>query len=116
MTMWPFKPKRHWFQDADGTYFRNAPLILNEMKETRWWQNKRWAALTAEHDRVFWQGVDRKDTLDRGDVVVQMRPFREAYPNHPGLWVLDEPDRYDFLRKRNRQPLPEPYSQRGNHQ
>jgi hypothetical protein len=45
--------------------------------------------LSREWDETWTPGLIRKDKLERGDVVVQGRSFREAYPDRPELWVLD---------------------------
>lgn len=84
--------KRAWFADTNGTYYRNCPLIMAEMKRcTRMpWRYWLFWRLNAEWNDVFRQGVKRKSRLGRGDVVVQPRPFREVYPQYPGLWQLDE--------------------------
>lgn len=82
--------KRQWFRDTDGTYYRNCPLIMDEWKRAirlgRFFLASR---LGREWDTAFRQGVIRKNALTRGDTVVQPRPFREAYPDRPGLWTLD---------------------------
>jgi hypothetical protein len=91
-------PARQWFRDKDGTYYRNCPLIRSEQDEVRAWPTGtalKWAIveeLSAEWWRTFHAGVQRKADLDPGDVVVTPAPFREAYPRHPGLWALDEPE------------------------
>jgi hypothetical protein len=102
--MRPFKRNertvtRYWFQDRDGSYFRTCPLIMQEMD---------WARLTfrfglAEKLRAEWHqcwdsGVIRKAELEPGDAVTEAAPFREAYPDHPGLWMLDGADSRDRLR------------------
>lgn len=88
MRLFSRKPKRAWFKDQDGTYYRNCSLILREMKQAR---GTRWfAVLSAEFDEVFHRGVVRKEHLERGDVAVEGCSFREAYPHLPGLWRLDD--------------------------
>jgi hypothetical protein len=84
--------KRAWFAGTDGTYYRNCPLIMAEQQRClrRPWRYRLFWQLDAEWHEVFRQGVKRKDRLGRGDVLVQPRPFREAYPDKPGLWQLDE--------------------------
>lgn len=84
--------RRQWFRNDDGTFYRNSILVDREIRALSLapWNRKRRQRLQAEWDRIFWHGVDHKDKLDRGDVEVKARPFREAYPNHPGLWRLDE--------------------------
>jgi hypothetical protein len=79
--------KRAWFRDPDGTFYRNCPLIRHERDRAAvpW----RRAALTDEWWETFRKGVQRKAVLDPGDVVAEPAPFREAYPDRPGLWVLD---------------------------
>lgn len=100
------KHERCWFQDKDGTYFRNCPLILDEQQELielyrhtnplrlRKLQqiNALLAELKREWDQAWRDGVFRKEHLDHGDRVVQMAKFRDRYPDKPALWVLDEPD------------------------
>src|SRR6185437_7800203 len=86
------KPKRHWFQAKDGTYYRNCPLIRDEQKACPWWRWRTWEALTAEWEHAFRIGLIRKDRLSRGDVLSTPAPFREVYPDRPGLWFLDDPD------------------------
>jgi hypothetical protein len=83
--------RRSWFQDDDGTYFRNCPLIEGDRKKPinlllPW----RARILTTEWRRTFAEGVMRADRIGRFDRVATMVPFREAYPDHPGLWTLDE--------------------------
>jgi hypothetical protein len=81
--------KKYWFQDEDGSYYRNGPLILQEMHKAICRPFK-FASLEREMQQVRRDGLLRKDKLDRGDVVVVMKSFRESYPDKPGLWVLDE--------------------------
>jgi hypothetical protein len=87
--------KRAWFQDNNGTFYRNCPLILAEQERcTRLpWRYRRFWKLNAEWREAFRKGVLRKDRLGRGDVLVQPVPFRKAYPDKPGLWVLDNTER-----------------------
>lgn len=96
--------QRHWFQDKDGTYYRNCPLIMDEQRElldrlkgTNPWRVRRIRQfdhaldeLEREWTAVFNEGIIRKAGLAPGDVVVQPAPFREVYPDKPGLWFLDE--------------------------
>ena len=86
--------KRAWFQDKDGTYYRNCPLIMAELERISaraWpWLMPRCRALAAEWEQAFSAGVIRKPALGRRDVLREPGSFREAYPRHPGLWVLDE--------------------------
>lgn len=85
------KPRRRWFQDKDGTYYRNCPLIMAEQKECPWWRERTWKALTSEWEQAFRDGIIRKDRLGRQDELVTAAPFREVYPDKPGLWFLDDP-------------------------
>jgi hypothetical protein len=78
--------KKSWLQDKDGTYYRNCPLIMAERKRAIF----RRGALSREWRETYIIGVQRKDTLGPRDVLVQPRSFRESYPDHPGLWRLDE--------------------------
>lgn len=86
--------KRRWFRAEDGTYCRNCPLILAEIKKAEvslWFgRRRRLDALQTERDQAWREGVIRKATLDRGDVVIEPLPMRIAYPQHPILWTLDE--------------------------
>lgn len=82
---------RRWFRDKDGTFYRNCPLVLKESREAI--DAGRWEVATrlhAEFDEVFREGLIRKPALEPGDVEVRPVPFREAYPDKPELWVLDE--------------------------
>jgi hypothetical protein len=90
--------KRRWYRAKDGTYYRNSNCVEGDIESlTPWlwlpWNFVRLRRLEDEWWRVFRKGVDRKPTLEPGDIEIQARPFREAYPNHPGLWQLDELDR-----------------------
>lgn len=94
------KPKRittWWFQDKDGTYYRNAPLIGRELEEIAYMPfykaaryQDQFLELCAEHDEVFSKGIRRAAAIDKGDKVTTPMRMRDAYPNHPGLWVLDD--------------------------
>ena len=82
---------RTWFRDTDGTYFRNCPLIMAERGRLinmllPW----RFLALEREWWHVYREGVFRAKTIGRFDRVATPGLFREAYPDKPGLWVLDE--------------------------
>ena len=83
------RPK--WFQAEDGTYYRNCPLIMAERKAAlamgRYLLFER---LGDEWHECFREGVFRKATLDKNDRLATPVPFRVAYPDKPGLWVLDE--------------------------
>jgi hypothetical protein len=89
-------PARRWFQAADGTYYRNCPLIWAERDEVMAWpllapgKFEAYDVLAEEWRKTFEAGIQRKAELDPGDVVVAPALFREAYPRHPGLWVLDD--------------------------
>jgi hypothetical protein len=87
-------PQRRWFQDKDGTYYRNGPLILAEERE--WLKllctrrvSRELDKLHAEFQIVWKDGLIRKPALEPGDRLVQQATFRDAYPDKPGLWVLD---------------------------
>lgn len=90
-------PPRRWFPYADGSYYRNCPLIMGERDRVMAWPLMtpgKFAilrALDAEWDQTFGRGVQYKAQLDPGDVVTTQKPFREAFPAHPALWVLDDP-------------------------
>lgn len=83
--------RRSWFQDDNGTYYRNCPLIDADRKRAL---NRLlpWRArtLTAEWWHAYREGVIRTAAIGRRDRVATPMPFREAYPQHPGLWVLDD--------------------------
>lgn len=85
--------KRYWFQAEDGTFFRNLPLIMGEQQlcRARPWLWHRLATLDAEWQQAWADGLIRKQALSRGDVLATPAPMREAYPDRPGLWMLDEP-------------------------
>lgn len=85
--------RRLWHRADDGTYYRNIPLIrrdldrpINRLLPWRAW------ALFREHDRVWSAGPIRADRIGWFDRVATPISFREAYPDHPGLWMLDEPE------------------------
>jgi hypothetical protein len=83
--------KQQWFQAEDGTYYRNCPLIRDEMgRALRSGRLLLWRKLEAEWYDVFREGVTSKTALERGDVLAQPGSFREAYPRNPGLWALDD--------------------------
>lgn len=85
--------KRHWFRDEDGGYYRNCPLIQNEMDRAfRRGRLLLWRKLQAEWWQCWYEGITEKSTLGRGDVAVTPAPFRDAYPDNPGLWRLDGPE------------------------
>lgn len=88
---WPLRPRRQWFAAADGTFYRNCPLIMDERKlAARWGRRLLAHRLGEEWNLVFQQGLTRKEKLGRGDVVVPQAAFRDAYPDRPGLWILDD--------------------------
>lgn len=88
----PFKRiPRRWFKAKDGTYFRNCPLIHGEAGQAARVGRYRLAhKLHDEWERVWENGVARKDKLERGDVEVKMRTFREMYPDEPEMWIFDK--------------------------
>lgn len=84
--------RRSWFRDDDGTYYRNCNLIMAERRTAvanplLWW---RLPSLEREWRTAWRKGVLRKAKLGWFDRVVQPTPFREAYPDHPILWKLDD--------------------------
>jgi len=85
--------RRAWFQNADGTYYRNIPLIMAEQDEPLNallpWRRR---VLDAEWRQAWDDGVIRSETIGRRDRVATPAPFREAYPDKPGLWLLDNAD------------------------
>jgi hypothetical protein len=89
---WPLPIRRRWFQRENGTFYRNCPTIMAEQKQAI--QACRFilaARLSSEWGQAFRVGLITKDHLDRGDLLVEPLPFREAYPDEPSLWVLDDP-------------------------
>jgi hypothetical protein len=83
--------RRTWFRDADGTYYRNCPLINAE----QWRLSSlllpwRFRALSREWWHVYREGLLRTRTIGRYDRVATPAPFSEAYPDKPGLWLLDD--------------------------
>lgn len=80
--------RRAWFQDEDGTYFRNCPLIDREIARSI--SPRRRRALREEWWQTFREGVTRADAIGPHDRIAEAIPFREAYPDHPGLWRLDD--------------------------
>lgn len=81
--------KRRWFQADDGRFYRNTPLILDELLATPWWRWRKLKALDAECIRSY-DGFEYITELGRGDVLVRPAPMREAYPSRPAFWSLDE--------------------------
>lgn len=83
--------RRAWFQDTDGTYRRNCPLIMAEQDQVLNtllpWRRR---ALEAEWQQAWRDGVIRTNKIGRRDRIATPAPFREAYPDKPGLWILDE--------------------------
>ena len=84
--------KRQWFADDDGGYYRNCPLILDEYRAAmrQWWRPWTAARLLDEWYQVITEGVTCKTELGWGDVAVRPGSSREAYPDRPGLWRLDQ--------------------------
>lgn len=89
--------KLQWFQDEDGTYFRNVPINLadrrRELAANRWlWRttHRNLLFLEGEAREIRRHGIRRTATLPKGDTVVRMKPFRESHPDCPVLWTLDE--------------------------
>jgi hypothetical protein len=86
---------RRWFRAEDGTYYRNSGCVeadIRELERTRFVlrRRKKLRALNDEWKRLFWHEIARKPALEPGDIEVKAVPMRLAYPNHPGLWTLDE--------------------------
>jgi hypothetical protein len=69
--------KRMWFQAKDGSYFRNCPLILEEMEQCigRPWKFRQLHKELKEARKI---GLLRKNKLGWGDELVPMAPFRET--------------------------------------
>lgn len=82
--------RRRWFRDRDGTYYRNVPMVLNELDTT--WPVRLWkrAMLLSELDHIYREGHTRRRTLGWWQVEVQPMTMREAYPDRPIFWTLDE--------------------------
>jgi hypothetical protein len=91
--IWPFPHQRRWFQAKDGTFYRNCPLIMQERYQAlRWCRFRLASQLREEWAETFRGGVTRKPTLGRNDTFAgEPLSFREAYPDEPGLWMLDAP-------------------------
>lgn len=85
--------RRRYFKAQSGRFYRNCPLIMSERK-MRINQILPWRAskLRKEWLEVFHAGVRYVDEIKPWDKVVKPASFRKAYPNHPGLWHLDEPE------------------------
>jgi hypothetical protein len=82
--------RRNWFKDEQG-YYRNCPLIMRERQQAlQRFRLFRARKLAAEWDMAFRAGLIRSPSIGRRDRVVQPRPFREAYPETPQLWWLDD--------------------------
>ena len=83
--------RRAWFQADDGTYYRNIPLVMAEQSQPLNvllpWRRR---ALNTEWQEAWDAGVIRSATIGRRDRIATPKPFRETYPDKPGLWVLDE--------------------------
>lgn len=82
---------RTWLRDADGTYFRNCPMIMAQQDRLinmllPW----RFRALEREWWHVYREGEFRAKTIGRFDWAADPAPLRECYPDNPGLWALDE--------------------------
>lgn len=83
--------RRTWLRDADGTYYRNCPTIMQEQDRLinmllPW----RFRALEREWWHVYREGVLRTRAIGRFDRVATPGTARECYPDRPGLWALDE--------------------------
>lgn len=81
---------RTWLQDDDGTYYRNCPMIMAQQGLISMLLPWRYRALEREWWHAYREGVLRTKTIGRFDRVATAAPFREAYPDNPGLWALDE--------------------------
>lgn len=83
--------RRTWFRDDDGTYYRNCPLIYAEQgRLSSFLLPWRFRALEREWWHVYREGVLRTRTIGRFDRVATPGRLRDAYPDNPGLWALDE--------------------------
>jgi hypothetical protein len=85
---------RYWFASEDGTYYRNCPLVLQEIEETPVGCVRYRGELWAEYDQI-WNGYERVrriDTLGPNDVVVSPAPFSVSHPDMPELSRLLDKD------------------------
>lgn len=74
--MWSPKTKeaaviRLWFQDDDGTYFRNCPLIMEEWRTAIETDDMRAAARLQLEWQHAWVNTIRTIELDEGDIVIK---------------------------------------------
>lgn len=87
--------RRRYFKAQSGRFYRNCPLIMAEremfLNRVLPWRRKR---LQREWNEVFREGVKYVDEIRLRDRVVKPASFRKAYPDHPGLWHLDEPEEH----------------------
>lgn len=85
--------RRRYFKAQSGRFYRNTRLIMSEreifLNRVLLWRRKK---LQQEWNEVFREGVKYVDEIRLRDKVVQRQSFREAYPDNPGLWQLDEPE------------------------
>lgn len=84
-----------WLRDDDGTFFRNANCVEADIRSLRrrrfvWRRREKLRDLESEWHRLWAARPTRKSTLGRGDIAYAPLPLRVAYPNYPGLWVLDD--------------------------
>lgn len=89
------KLKKQWFQDSDGTFYRNGLLIMSEMDvllARSWYGRSTQREFSRLQDELAqaWENTLCKDTLGPNDVVIKAISFREAYPRHPELWAIDD--------------------------
>jgi hypothetical protein len=69
--------KRTWYrQKSDGTFFRNCPLIMQELERARlpWVVDQ----LDREWNEVFHKGVVRQAEIPRGDKWIEYDDSPEA--------------------------------------
>jgi hypothetical protein len=79
--------KRRWFEADGGGFYRNCPLIMDEIERTPSWRWRKRRALDAEWEQAFNGPFPRIDVLGADDVLVAPMPMREAYPDRPVFWA-----------------------------
>lgn len=85
--------RRTWFQDDNGTYYRNCPLIEHDQRTLiNVWLPWRARALEGEWRQAYLVGPIRADRVDSWDRVAVPASFRDAYPHEPSMWIFDDPN------------------------
>lgn len=78
--------RRHWYKvRSTGEYFRNCPLILDEMKAPWNYLPRRQRLLREEYDQVWKEGVHRVSTIGPHDTWSDWDDSPEATE----AWVTD---------------------------